>query len=161
MYKVGDYLVYKRNVCTINKIVEKNNELYYQLVPVDDDSLKIEVPQEKANEFFKNIITQEEINSLIKEIPSIDVIECEDKFIEYEYKQLLESGTKEDLIKVIKTTYLRNKARLEQKKKKSLKDSEYLEKAEKLLYTELSVALNLTVDETRDYLINKVEEMVA
>lgn len=161
MYKVGDYLVYKKNVCIIKNILEKVDDLYYQLIPIDDDSLKIEVAGSKASDFFKNIISKEEVNNLISTLPDIDVIDCEDRFIEYEYKQLLESGTKEDLIKLIKTTYLRNKCRIENKKRKSLKDSEYQEKAEKILYTELSVALNLTIDETREYFINKVEEMVA
>ncbi len=160
MYKIGDYVVYKKKVCMIKGIIQKGDEKYYQLIPIDDDSLKIEVKSE-AEEYFKNIITKEEVNSLINDIPNIDIIDCEDKFIEYEYKQLIDSGSKEDLVKVIKTTYLRNKDRLEHKKKKSLKDSEYQEKAEKILCTELGVALNLTFDEAKDYFINQVKERIA
>ena len=58
-------------------------------------------------------------------------------------------------------TYLRNKYRLENKKRKNLRDSEYMEKAEKLLYTEIGVVLNLTFEETKNFIINKVESMVA
>jgi CarD family transcriptional regulator len=77
--------------------------------------------------------------------------------IELEYKNLLSTGSKEDIIKVIKTAYLRNKERLQKKKKLSEKDTNYLEKAEKLLYNELSVVLNLSIDATREYIIDKVE----
>ena len=44
MLKVGDCVVYKRDVCEIKNISEKDNINYYELVPVDDESLKIKIP---------------------------------------------------------------------------------------------------------------------
>ena len=46
MYKVGDYIVYKRDVCKVKEIKEKyyNNTDYYVLNPISDLSLKINVP---------------------------------------------------------------------------------------------------------------------
>ena len=46
MYKINDYVVYKRDVCIVKDIKDnyRNNEGYYILYPIDDDSLKIEVP---------------------------------------------------------------------------------------------------------------------
>lgn len=35
-----------------------------------------------------------------------------------------------------------------------------LKKAEKLLYDELSISLNKTYDETKDFVVNKVEELI-
>ena len=46
------------------------------------------------------------------------------------------------------------------KKKTSDKDSNYFNRAEKYLYNELSIALNMTFDETKEYVISKVQELV-
>lgn len=158
MFEVGDHVIYKRDVCKIKNLKEKNGIDYFELVPIDDDSLKIEIPT--TNESIKVLMTKEEVTDLINKIPSIDVVECNDKMIEFEYKNLISTGNKEDLIKIIKTTYLRNKERVENKKKISDKDNTYFEKAERILYNEISVVLGLDFDETRKYIIDKVTEMM-
>lgn len=137
---------------------EKNGVDYFELIPIDDDSLKIEIPT--TNELIKALMTTEEVTDLINKIPNINVIECNDKMIESEYKNLISTGNKEDLIKIIKTTYLRNKERLENKKKISDKDNTYFEKAERILYNEISIVLGLVFEETKNYIIDKVTEMM-
>lgn len=157
MFEVGEYLVYRKDVCQVKEILEKEGIKYYQLVPMSDDSLKIEIPVENKDNVLRKLISKEEIDLLIKKMPNIELIDCNDRMIELEYRNLLATGNKEDIIKVIKTAYLRNKARLDNKKKISEKDMNYLEKAEKLLYNEFSIVLNLSIDATREYIINKVE----
>lgn len=157
MYKIDEYLVYRKSVCQVKEIKEKAGTKYYQLVPIDDASLKIEVPVEDKDKVLRNLITKEEIENLIKNMPNIELIDCNDRMIELEYRNLLATGNREDIIKVIKTAYLRNKTRLDNKKKISEKDMTYLEKAEKLLYNEFSVVLNLSLEDTKQYIINKVE----
>ncbi len=160
MYNIGDFVVYKRDVCKIKEIKTINNKNYYVIVPVTDESLTINVPVEGITD-IRNIISKDEVDSLIKKIPSIEVINCDnDKFIEYEYKTLLHDMTHEGLIKIIKTTYIRNKERVDNKRKIGEKDDIYFKKAEKLLYTEFSLALNMTYDETKDYVLSKVEENI-
>ena len=65
----------------------------------------------------------------------------------------------EDLIKIIKTTYLRNKERIDNNKKIGGTDDEYFKQAEKYLYNEFSVALNMSYDDTKKYVIDKVKEI--
>jgi len=101
MYRIGDYLVYKKDVCKVKGILEKDTGNYYLLVPVDDSSLKIQVSTDSDG--IRKLITRRELDNLINSIPNIETIECDEKMIEYEYKQLLCSGNKEDLIKLIKT----------------------------------------------------------
>ena len=160
MFDVGEYLVYKNNVCKVKDIKDKEGIMYYKLVPIDDDSLKIEIPVENSDGILRKVISRKEVESLVKEIPKIEVIEIPDRLIEYEYKNLISTGDKIDLIKVIKTAYLRNKKRLENKKRLNEKDVNYLEKAEKILYNELCIALNLTFEQVKEYIINKVEMLV-
>lgn len=78
--------------------------------------------------------------------------------IENEYKKLMNSGTFEDLIKIIKTTYLWNKNRLESNRKISDKDEQCFQKAESYLYTEFSIILNKSYEEAKEYMFDRVKE---
>ncbi len=157
MYKINDYLIYGKDVCKVFEINEKkfNNEDYYLLKPIKDLSLKIETPV--SSKKIRPLITKEELNKLIKKIKDIKPIETtNDKLIEAEYKKLLATNTHEDLIKIIKTTYLRNKKRLDNNKKLAEKDKSYFELAEEYLYTEFSVVLGYTFEQTKEYVISQV-----
>lgn len=158
MFKQGDYVVYKRDVCKIVEIKEKhfNNSDYYILVPITDNSLKIDVPTTNSSEYLRYLITKEEVDTIINHIPEITIIESNEKLIENEYRRLLNSGSHEDLIKIIKTTYLRNKQRLDSKKKIGDKDKYYFEKAEKYLYNEFSIVLNMNYEDTKNYVVERV-----
>lgn len=160
MYKVGDFVVYKRDVCEIVEIKESyfKGLDYFVLLPLNDKTLKIQVPTN--NKLLRDVISKEKVIEIINNIPSIELIKTDNKLIENEYKRLLNSDKYEDLIKIIKTTYLRNKEREDSKKKISDKDKFYFEKAERLLYSEFSIALNITYDETKEYVINKVISLV-
>ena len=141
------YIVYNKKVCMIKEI--KNNSTYI-LIPVDDQSLKIEIPI--SSPALRPLIDKEEVNKIIKEIPNIPIIEENDKLIEVQYKSLLKNGNYSDLISIIKTAYLRNKKRIKDRKKISEVDSHYFELAEKYLYTEFSIILNKSFDETKKYI---------
>lgn len=159
MFDIGDNVIYKHEVCTIKELKKgRNDKDYYTLVPIEDSSLKIELPVDLANEKVRKIITKEDALELIKKMPKIDTIEVNTKFLDNIYKNLLVDETHESLIRIIKTTYLRNKERIENKKKLSDKDEYYFNLAEKYLYNELSISLNMNYEETKKYIINELEK---
>lgn len=161
MLKVGEYLVYRRDVCKLLEIKKNNlNNLdYYVFTPLSDASLKIEVPISNENKNLRPLISKEQVEEIIKEIPNVDVLDCDDnRLIEGEYKKLINSGKIIDLIKIIRTTYLRNKEKMDQKKKLNTKDSNYFSLAEKYLYQEFSIVLDMSYDETKKYVIKEVEK---
>lgn len=119
MYQIGQLVMYRKDVCEIKNMKKYNGEDYYTLNPVKDESLKISIPITSKD--LRTIISKEEIEQIMKKMPEIETIETEDKIIEHTYKNLLFHGSHEDLIKIIKTTYLRNKERLEKNKKVSEK----------------------------------------
>ena len=163
MYKENDYLVYKKDVCKVKEVKKnKTNGLdYYVLIPIDDNSLIIDVPTDNRMGWIRDIIKKEDAEKLINRIPQIEPLKnIKDKNIETKYKELLYKGTQEDLIKIIKTTYLRNEERINNNKKISDKDFNYFNRAEKYLYNELSIALNMSFDKTKNYIINKVKELI-
>lgn len=162
MYKENDYLVYGKDICQVEKIEKQkfNNEDYYILRPVKNKSLKISAPiSDKAGK-IRDLITKEEIEVLISKIPSLPIIKAADKFIESEYKKLLNNKTHEDLIRIIKTTYLRNQKKLDNNKKIAEKDKTYFELAEEYLYNEFAIVLNKSYEETKEYIINEVTKLV-
>lgn len=75
MYKVGDVVIYKRDVCKIQNIKEDGSGTrYYIMNPIDDLSLTIKIPVDGTFS-LRYAITKEEAQDLISKIPSIETIE--------------------------------------------------------------------------------------
>lgn len=159
MYKKGDYVVYNHDVCLIKYIKENktNGVTYYVMNPIDDYSLTVKIPIDNKTGLLRNIISSKEAKKIIKQIATISPIdEINEKNLEFKYKELLNVGDYESLIKIIKTTYLRNEFRAHNKMRISDKDNTYFNLAEKYLYNELAISLNMTVDEVKEYIIRNV-----
>ena len=154
MFNIGDYVVYKREICKIDEI--KKNYVrgmdYYSMSNVTDSSLIINVPINSS--LLRHIISREEALDIISKIASIDVNVVDDKRLENEYKELMKSDKIEDLIKIIKITYKRCEDRAKSGKKISEKDDNYFKKAESIFYSEMSLALNMSYDDVKEYIIN-------
>lgn len=159
MHNINDYIIYKKDVCKIIDIKQKfmQNKDYYILESINDKSLILKVPIN--SKMIRDVISKEKVNELINNMLNIKCLDVEDKNIETIYKDLLTNPTHENLIKIIKTTYLRNKNRTDAKRKISDKDKNYFEQAEKYLYTEFSIALGKSFKETKEYVINEVEKL--
>lgn len=159
MYKIGDLVVYKRDVCRIIEYKEKyfKDKDYYSLNPIYDNSLKIDVSINST--LLRDVMSKEKAEDIINSIPYVDIIDVNDKMMENEYKRLIIEGGYEGLVSVIKTTYLRNNDRLNSKRKISEKDENYFNTAEKILYGELAVALDMDIEDIKDYIIKRVNEI--
>lgn len=161
MYKKGDYVVYGHYICTIKDIRKNklNGITYYVMNPIDDDSLIIDIPIEDRMGHLRDVISSDNAKKLIERIPNINPIEdINEKNLEIKYKELLATGKYDDLIKIIKTTFLRNESRTNNKKKISEKDNNYFKIAEKYLYNELSISLNMSVEDVKDYIFRVVNK---
>lgn len=156
MFKVGEYVIYRRDFCQIKSIVK---EKYYKLSLIGDDSLLINVPIDNRLGLLRYPMTKKEAQELIDKIPNIKPIKTNDKLLEHTYKELMRSNKQEDLIKIIKTTYLRNKEREDNGKKAGDKDQTFFKQVEKFLYNELSYALNISYQECRDYITEHVNKV--
>lgn len=159
MFKKDEYVIYKNDVCIIDDVKDGDlDNKCYILHPLDDKSLKIKVPLDNKNGFIKTIITKSEIENLISKLNTIEPIKVNTRMLESEYHSLFASGNREDLVKIIKTTYLRNNDRKNAKKKLSEVDSTYFYKAETRLYNELAISLGKTYEEARDYFVYYLKE---
>lgn len=153
-------MVYKRDVCEVIEIKKNhfNNNDYYILAPLFDKSLKIEVPVANRVGHLRELLSKEEIGNIISQIPNIEALATDNRYIENQYKTLMSSGEHTDLIKIIKTAYLRNQERIDNNKKIGDKDNNYFCQAEKYLYQEFSIVLGMSYDETKEYVVNEVNK---
>lgn len=156
MFKIGDYVIYRRDLCIIKDIIDNK---YYKLSLIDDNTLSINVPIDNKFGLLRRPMTKESAEELINKIPTIEPIKTNDKLLENVYKELMRTNKQEDLIKIIKTTYLRNKEREETGKKIADKDQTFFEQAEKYLYNELSIALNMNYQEIKNYIIEYINKL--
>ncbi len=62
MYKKGDYVVYKHDVCLIKDFKENktNGVTYYVMNPIDDYSLTAKIPIDNKTGLLRNIISSKE-----------------------------------------------------------------------------------------------------
>ena len=158
MFKVNDYCLYNYNVCKVKEIVDINGQDYYVLVPVIDESLTVKAPITQENVNIRPLLSKKEVDNLIKRLPIIELITLRDQELVPEYKRLLNSHNREDLVKIIKTTYIRNKKRKDNGKKIGERDDIYFNLAEKSLYSELSVVLNKSFDEVKEIVVKELEK---
>ena len=156
MFKIGEKIIYKRDLCIVKDIINIHSKKYYKLIPVSDNTLTINVPTDNKEKNLRYPITKKEAEKLIKKIPDINAITTNDKLLEQVYKKLMKTNKHEDLIKIIKTTYLRNEERRNNGKKETDKDLSFFKQAEEYLYNELSISLNMNYEECKKYIIKEV-----
>lgn len=159
MFGVGEFVVYKNDVCIIKEIKNDNylNKDCYILKPINDDTLSIQVPVDNKKGFIKNIIQAKDAIKLMDSIASIEPIKSNNKITESDYKNLLNTNSKADLIKIIKTTYLEISKRKKVGKKEREVDSDYLEKSLNLLCDELSISLKDNTENIKSFILEKLE----
>lgn len=160
MYKIGDVVVYRRDVCrvTAKKKSDLTGEMCYVLVPYknENNSVKMQVPVSNKAGHLRDLVTKDQIDELIRNAPDIETLESKPANMKSQYATLMKGGSLEDLVCIIKTSYLRNDERMKNHKKLASIDAEYLEKAENLLYSELSVAMNMSYEESKEFFEKEV-----
>jgi CarD family transcriptional regulator len=150
VYAVGDYIVKSGDgVCKVENIsplarpgVDKD-KLYYFLAPVGESGRKVYVPVDRADDYLRPAMTEEEAWQFIHRIPDIQQIWIDnEKLREQRYKEAVRSSNPDDLVSIIKIIYLRKEKRQAEGKKNTIIDERYFKQAEYQLYSELGFALN-------------------
>lgn len=162
MFEVNEIVIYRKEVF---RIVEKkkepgNKEIFYTLVPYYEQEglvTRLKVPASNKMGYLRKLSTPAEIEDLIRRMPEIKVIEGTTRMIENDYKLKIKNASLDDLVSIIKTTWLRNKEREDQHKKQGAVDNSYFKQAEKYLYSEIAAVLGITIDEAKEYVTLKME----
>ena len=164
MFKIDDVVMYRRELCKVVDFHknEINKEMYYILTPLLESTTKtkIQVPVANRANHSRSLITKKEIAELLLKVPSLELIQSRNSNMKNEYASLLNSGSHEALFRIIKTSYLKQQERLTNKKKVGIIDESYFQEAERALYTEIGYVLNMSFEETKDYIYQEIEKSI-
>lgn len=164
MFEKGEYIVYGvTGVCQVMDIVTMESEstakgrLYYVLHPYYQKAGKIFTPVDNKKMNMRKIIEKEEAYELIDQIPGIESLKVtDDRLCESLYKECIRSCDCRELVKMLKTIYVRMQERLAQGKKITAADERNLKIAEENLYSELSIPLGIPVSQMADYIKERI-----
>ncbi len=161
MLKVGQTIVYRHAVCKITDLIAqyRSDGDYFTLVPLQDETLVIHVPVASAIELCRPVISRREVERLMTSLPDIEKIAVNERVLESAYKELLNSDKHEDLLRIIKTAYLRNDDISANVVKRGEKDKMYFRMAETMLYSEFASALGKSFEDTKVYVAGKIDAL--
>ncbi len=160
MFQPGDFVVYgSSGVCRVIRVgalesraADPHRE-YYTLQPVFESEV-IYSPVD-SGVFMRSVMTKEQAQSFIREIPSIQEDVCNERNpanLRVHYEMTLQSHQCRELVSLIKG--IRRKCRETEKKGRKMGqvDQRYRKKAECLLHGELAVALGIPLDQVESYI---------
>lgn len=160
MYQVGDQVVYGiHGVCRIvdqeKRVVDKKMVTYLVLEPVGQEGSRYLVPTHNAAAMGKlrAMLSPEELEALMQsEEVRADGWIREENLRKNTYRELITSGDRAGLLRMVYSLYQHKKAQTAAGKKVHLADENFLRDAEKLLASEISVVMNTPQDQARTYL---------
>lgn len=167
MFKAGDFIVYEsRGICKVETITElnlpgaKRGQKYYELKPVYEEGGKIYSAVDNDKVIMRPMLTKDEAELLIEEIPTISEMWIGDeKQREVKYKEAMRSCDCRQWVSIIKTLYSRRESRLLQGKKTTNTDDRYFKKAGDNLHGELAMALGMEKEELEAYIAQRLEAL--
>ena len=132
---------------------------YYTLKPLYNAKGTLYTPVENEKRQIRKLISGEEAKELLDEMDKIETIGVTDeKRRELFYKEALLKNQCREWAALIKTSYMRKMNRIASGKKSINVDEKYLSIAEKFLFGELAVVLDISRDEVRGYIAKCLEE---
>lgn len=165
MFKVNDYIMYGvTGVCKVvdikeEKLMNNAKKNYYVLSPVYTKDTVIKIPVDNTRISMRKVISREDADSLIDKMNDRETVWIEDeKERNEQYKIMLKSGECEELITLVKSIYDNKKYKKTMGERSRKSDEEIMKTAEKLLHQEFSVALNIEVDDVKQYILNHVQD---
>ncbi len=165
MFEAGEYVIYGHvGICQVKGVTTMKldgvpkDRLYYVLQPEGRAEGIIYTPVDNMKLVLRRMMTREEAEDLISEIPRIETLDiANDKLREEKYKECIKSCSGRELIRIIKTIYSRRRVRLQNGKKVTAVDERYMKLAEQSLYAELSMLLNIPREEMVSYISQKIK----
>lgn len=165
MYQLGDKVLYGiHGVCEIVdleiKSIDRKKIEYYVLAPVEQPGARFYVPTQNAVAVAKlrPLMTQEELITLLNsDEASADAWIPDENLRKQHYRELINSGDRIALVKMVNTLHKHKKEQQASGKKFHLCDENFLRDAQKLLDSEFSLVLNLDRSEVTDYVKNALK----
>ncbi len=160
MYSIGDKIMYSSfGICKVTAIEKRNltgeEQEYYILKLINSDKNIFYVPtnNDMALSKMHPICSKAEVDELISHMNSEGLIWIDNDIRrKEEYSRIIKDADKHEIIRLIKTLYLRRKELAESGKKLRSTDENFLSLAENMLFEEFAYALDIDRSEVVEYI---------
>ena len=149
MYQIGDLVVYGSiGVCRITGISCPNadsQKQFYSLAPLYQSGT-IFTPVEPGKVALRSAMTTAEATALLDQIPSIHAEIYKERTLQqlaHKYQSILQSGDALQLLTLILSVARKRRESEAQGRRLGMLDERFCKQAERLLYGELSVSLDI------------------
>lgn len=164
---IGANVVYGTSgVCTVIDMREEDfgagRRMYYVLHPFGKHSSGTDIFVPADNERLlgkiKNVLTPEEIYELIEIIPEehMDWID-DNRARSIRFESVISGGDRRELVALTKATYNKKHELSKQGKKLSITDERFMRAAEKMLFEEFAVALEIEQEEVLPFITKQIK----
>ena len=165
-YQIGQKVLYgSHGVCVIvdreERIVDRKPVVYYVLEPSGQVRSRFLVPAHNVAAMGKlrPVLSREELDSLIH----MDAIRSgtwvpQENLRKQIYRELISSGDRLRILQMLHTIYRHKEEQAAAGKRVHLCDENFLREGEKLLASEISLVLELSAEEAKQYLREKLRE---
>ena len=163
--RINDIVLYgTHGACVVADIEQKafgNTVLdYYVLKPVDAKSSTIYVPtgNQKLLSQMRQVLSAEEIYALIRSMPEEEPLWVEDEPARKElYRQIIQQGDRKQLVAMAKALYAHQQKQAAKGKRLHIADEGFLRDAEKMLYSEFSLVLNIQPQQVLPFILMQID----
>ena len=160
MYSIGDMVMYGSfGICKVTAIEKRDltgeEQEYYILKHINSEKNIFYVPTNNDTALSKMhpICSKAEVDELISHMNSEGLIWIDNDIKrKEEYSRIIKDADKHEIIRLIKTLYLRRKELAESGKKLRSTDENYLSLAENMLFEEFAYALDIDKSEVVEYI---------
>ncbi|HIX82346.1 MAG TPA: hypothetical protein H9980_10320 [Candidatus Erysipelatoclostridium merdavium] len=147
MYKIHDYVIV--NDYHVYQVVQVNQFYYILSSLINPHTINVD-----STSIIKRVPSIDNINEVIERIPYIRTLQIEnDRFRQEIYQKTIATFDEVDLIKIIKSIYIRKK-----RKENHSYENKYYQLAKNLFHEEVAASLNMQIKDVEDYISKKVLE---
>ena len=169
MFERDDHVYYASGgVCRVTDICYAplsgmpSDRRYYVLRSLHDPSGVIYVPVNSDAVFLRPLLTRDEAEALLREIPKLTVFdEPNAKALRGRYVESMKKHDPAEWVRVIKTVQSRIRALAKSSRSQRISDTErsIAADAKRYLYAELSLALDIPLQNIESYLSDRVDAL--
>ncbi len=149
-----------RVIGTEKQLVNRKRTQYLVLEPLSQTESRFYLPTENPTAMakLKAVLSRDELTALIasEEVHQDGWIQEENQRKLY-YRELIGSGDRVALMRMVSALYRYKQAQVEAGRKFHQSDENFLRDAEKLLASEIALVMELTQEQARDYLRRQLQ----
>lgn len=165
MYQIGEWVIYGiHGVCRIigteKQLVNRKRTQYLVLEPLTQSEARFYLPSENpvAMAKLKPVLTKSQLEELFaSDAVREDIWIPEENIRKQRYRELIGSGDRVSLVNMITSLYSYKEAQAVAGRKFHQADENFLRDAERLLVSEISLVLEISSDEARNYLRSQLK----